>query len=471
MNIDNLTILGPHWSELRDLVLGVPGAERAAYLLLGRSQRAQDPWTGGPLQRLVTHDVIAIPSDQMASAGPDHITWSTDSFVALLKRAKEEGLIPAIVHSHVRGPATFSQQDDENEPHLVRLARNRNGPADGMVSLLVTHDGDVRARHWIDDTQNVVVDKVTVLGDQLTANPANRSLCESDPALHRQALAFGEPFNARLNGLTVGVVGAGGTGSAVIMLLARLGIRRLVAFDRDPVETTNLNRLHGATIEDALEGRLKVEVAKREAERNGLGTVVKAVPLWIDDPSCRNALKSCDVIFGCTDDHSGRLFLNRLAFFYGIPVIDVGLAIKVSEDEPPVVQDLSARVSLIQPGEPCMLCRGMVDPRRAAEQDLRRRDPDEFQRRKAEAYVIDGGDPSPAVVTFTTSAAAMAVDELIDLLVRFRRPSPRPSEWRRRFHLMRDSAQLNHAQPTCQICASRMNWGRGDVDPFLDRVG
>lgn len=50
---------------------------------------------------------------------------------------------------------------------------------------------------------------------------------------------------------------------------------------------------------------------------------------------------------------------------------------------------------------------------RAVAEGLRRNDLAEFQRRKAEAYVDGGGDPAPAVVTFTTSIACAAVDELI----------------------------------------------------------
>lgn len=52
-----------------------------------------------------------------------------------------------------------------------------------------------------------------------------------------------------------------------------------------------------------------------------------------------------------------------------------------------------------------MICRGISDPVRARDEDLKRRDPVEFERRKAEAYVMGAGNPAPAVVTFPTFAA------------------------------------------------------------------
>jgi molybdopterin/thiamine biosynthesis adenylyltransferase len=469
--VSDLTILGPHWALLRDLVLGASDREQAAYLLLGEAGVGADPWHGRAVRRLITHDVIAIPAGEVESADREQITWSTDSFVALLGKAKDEGLIPAVVHSHVPGPARFSARDDGNESLLLRLTKNRNGSSASLGSLLLTHGSGACARLWEMETAPLDIGAVRILGDRLSILPAVHVKTAPDEAFHRQALAFGDAFNFKLRNASIGVVGCGGTGSAVVMLLARLGVARLVLIDRDHVERTNLHRLHGATMEDASAKRLKVEVARREVERIGFGTRVAVFSEWVDAAACRDALKACDAIFGCTDDDSGRMFLNRLAYFYGIPIIDMGLAIKVSNDDPPRVQDLSGRVTVIQPGEPCLICRDIVDPRLASEQDLRRRNPEEFERRKAEAYVIDGGDPNPAVVTFTTSVAAMAINELIDLLVGYRKGSSRPSEWRRRFHLMRDSGVDGAPAGTCPVCASRSYWGRGDVEPFLDRVG
>ena len=127
---------------------------------------------------------------------------------------------------------------------------------------------------------------------------------------------------------------------------------------------------------------------------------VRVVPMrcWVADPALRDALKACDVIFGCTDDHDGRLLLNRLAYFYLSPVIDMGLAIEPKPDGDGM-RDLSGRVTVLTPGAPCLLCRGIVDPVIARDDDLKRRNPSEYERRKKEAYVRGGGNLAPGVVT------------------------------------------------------------------------
>lgn len=47
-------------------------------------------------------------------------------------------------------------------------------------------------------------------------------------------------------------------------------------------------------------------------------------------------------------------------------------------------------------------------PVTARDEDLGRRNPEEYKRRKREAYIRGGGNPSPAVVTFTTATASMS---------------------------------------------------------------
>jgi hypothetical protein len=76
----------------------------------------------------------------------------------------------------------------------------------------------------------------------------------------------------------------------------------------------------------------------------GLGVQVKPYQAWVGDPECRDTLKACDIIFGCTDDHAGRLLLNRFAYYYIMPVFDMGLAIEVSSANPPRIQALDRRV-------------------------------------------------------------------------------------------------------------------------------
>ena len=469
MSAVDLTIREADLDELRGLVVREDGFEAAAYILCGKSRIRSDPWEWRSRYRLTVHAILPIPSEDAISASEQHVTWSTASYIKLLKRAQDERLLPGIVHTHPRGPARFSAQDDSNEKDLLQTARNRNGDQAELTSVLLTGKGEVTARLWPDTRVPVDAVAVQVVGRRLAVHSQ-----AADPAdidfLARQALAFGPALNARLRTMRIGVVGCGGTGSAVAMLLARLGVGQLALFDADIVEVTNLNRLHGARRADADAMRPKVDVVACEIAKLGLG--VRAVPVrhWIGDPCCRDALKACDVIFGCTDDHDGRMLLNRLSHFYLIPVIDMGLAIDPRPDGRGF-RDMTGRITVLFPGAPCLLCRGIVDPVAARDEGLQRQAPEEYERRKREAYVRGGGNPAPAVVTFTTATACLAVDELLDALTGFRSPQGWVWQRTRRFDCLADRRPGGMSRPDCPVCSSRDDWGRGDVEPFLDRAG
>lgn len=469
MMLVDITLQERHIDALRALVLRDDGVEAAAYVLCGENRVASDPWERRARRRLTSYEVLPIPHADEVSASAQHVTWSTSSFVRLLRRAKDEGLIAGIVHAHPYGPSRFSDQDDRNEQELARLARNRNGKEAALLSVLMTDAGDVRARLWPDQHTPIDASVIRVVGQRLTFHGAQKLAYDLD-AFTRQALAFGPEVNARLRALRVGIVGCGGTGSATAMLLARLGVGQIVLFDDDIVDVTNLNRLHGARRADADAMRPKVEVVAREIAELGIG--VRVIPMlgWINNPAARDALKACDIIFGCTDDHDGRLLLNRLAYFYLIPVIDMGLAIDPAQ-EGQRMRDLSGRVTVLTPGAPCLLCRGIVDPVTARDEDLRRRNPEEYERRKREAYVRGGGNPAPAVVTFTTATACMAVDELLQGLTDFRGAEGWVWQRTRRFDLMQDRRPGAVQNPDCPVCSDTVYWGRADVEPFLDRAG
>jgi molybdopterin/thiamine biosynthesis adenylyltransferase len=462
----SIVLTEEHEAALVDEVLGTPGVEGAAYVLFRPSRIAFDPWDRRSHTRLLSREVIPVAASDKVSADGVHVTWQTNGFVTLMQRAARENLILGIVHSHPHGPDSFSEQDDRNERELFRSLRNRNGTDAKFVSLLFTGERMVRARIWQYPQHETDARCITVIGDRFAFHrpevPATAS-----PAFARQALAFGPALVQTMRGLRAGIVGAGGTGSATAMLAARAGIGQIAIFDEDIVETTNLNRLHGASQADADLMRYKADVVAAEIGRLGLGARVVAIKSWVDNAHARDALKSCDVIFCCTDDHSGRLFLNRLAYFYLIPVIDMGLAMAVTQ--PPArlrMADISARVTTLLPPEPCLMCRGAVDLGIAAEEDLRRQNPTEYDRRKREAYVRGEGNPNPAVVTFTTEVACMAVNELLNRLTSFRR-KPMGSEIRRRFLYSEDRATTATPKPSCPVCGSPACWGLGDVEPFL----
>lgn len=462
----DITLLKPHEEALRTLLHREDGSEAAAYILFGTADIETDPWTHQPRTRLISHEVVPITTDEMVSSSSVHVTWSTQGFMRLLGAAKQRNLVPGLVHTHPNADAFFSAQDDRNEAELARTAFNKGNY--GLASLVFGQHDAIAGRLWTSMKTTLSTSSISVIGRQINIRSMKSEATET-PILARQAALFGKDFNPMIRSLRVGVIGCGGTGSAVVSLLTRLGVGHLALIDNDTIDTTNLNRVHGSRAVDVAEGKAKIDILAREIEAFGLGNQVVTRKAWVGDPSLRDTLRSCDVLFGCTDDNQGRLTLNRFAHYYGIPLIDLGLRMRSAKSG--VDYDMAGRVTTILPGNPCLMCLGVVSAQRAAAEGLQRADPKEFERRKSEAYVEGGGDPAPAVVTFTTSIACAAVDELMQGLTGFRGADGMTHNRIRRFDRVEDRAMTCRPLTACPVCDTKVIWGRGDVAPFLGVIG
>lgn len=465
-----LTFQHEHLDAVRDQVLDATGAEGITYVLCGRADVKYDPWTNQPYRHYLSREVVALNAADIVSVSSVHIQARTRTFASLLKRAREEDLTILVAHSHPEGAAQFSKQDDQDEPRLIELANHRNGPNAEVISLIVTGDGEVTARVWLSPTQWRAVSLIKVLGQRWVLHYPGRFCQHTKAEFQRQALAFGPALTRDIQTLRFGIVGSGATGSAVGLLLGRMGALKLACFDKDNAEVSNQNRLHGSSPRDIKNAVPKVMIIKRMVDAMGFGANVQAFPNWVNDPTSRSALLSCDVIFGCTDDHDGRLFLNRIAYFYLIPVIDMGIGIDVSGTDEPRVLDAASRVTVLQPGYPCLVCRNVIDTQIAREEILQRTNPEEYRRQEQEAYVRGGGNAAPSVVTFTTDVACMAMDELLHRLTGYRRVGSIAHRVRK-YLLAADKTPGRKSRTGCQICDDLTIQGRGDMIPFLDRVG
>jgi len=113
-----------------------------------------------------------------------------------------------------------------------------------------------------------------------------------------------------------------------------------------------------------------------------------------------------------------------------------------------------------------------VNPIKAREESLKRTDPEEYKKQKVEAYVTGEGNPQPAVITFTTETATMAVNELLQRLTGFRKEAMFDHYINRVHILFEDKKDYRKPGPPinedCPICSLRDYWGIGDITPFLD---
>ena len=475
MTVRDLTMTAAQVARLRDECNLTGPLEGACQILCGTSLVDTTPWSPSghfsPDLRLTVHRIDSLPAARIRQRDTS-VSWDMDCYIKLLRKAREQNLHPGICHSHPNSASSFSHQDDENECHLRDILQRRNrNKSQVLISVLFRGDGQVEARVWPSTGKPEMI-SVRVLGDTLWEAKSNNTY--SGPRvdstyLDRQDLSIGEATVERLQTLRVAVVGCGGTGSAVSVLLSRAGIGRLLLLDADIVTETNLNRLHGSTRHDFVNKRTKVSVLKDHIVQMGLGTEIAICQKPLADATTARLLRSCDVIFGCTDDHLGRLILNRFAYFYYVPVIDMGLSVDPHNEFR--TAHISGRVTVLRPGVACLLCREVVNPRLAREQGLCLNRPDEYARQVKAGYITDSDTPTPVIGTFTTETAAAAVNELLAGVGGLRGNKGWASERRIRYDLDRIIRAGCEPRSDCSICANEDYWGLGDVQPFLDLGG
>lgn len=147
------------------------------------------------------------------------------------------------------------------------------------------------------------------------------------------------------------------------------------------------------------------------------------------------------------------------------------MGVLIDPNEEGGYDSFDGRVTVIQPGYPCQVCRQLISPQKMLEEATLRNDPDRYEQYRRAGYVAGSGDPSPAVVTFTTEIAAVAVNELLHRLTGFRGPQGHCAERVRRFDWIKDSDIVpgGKRNPNCPLCALRKFDGRGDMTPFLNQ--
>lgn len=453
------TFLESHYEELRKHLIREDGKERAAFIISGRSSTIDD-------ERFISKELILLDKNDLLTSEQYQVSWNNDLFIQALKSVELKRLAVVVIHNHGGDYKQFSSIDDEGEFHLFRLAFNRNAGDKPYASLIMMGDGSLIGRAWKPDLTNQAITKFRIIGKRIRLDYQDRrDTYESNEAFQRQSLAFGQSLNKDLSKLKISVVGSGATGSATAILLARLGVGELCLIDKDTLETTNLNRVHGATYSDV--GKAKVDILENHIKSFGLGTKVSTVKDWVSSLESIEHLKSSDVIFGCTDDHAGRILLNRFAYFYLVPVIDMGLVISVTKSNPPKIQDLQGRISYLFPGSDCLITKGIINQDNAIAENLLRNNPKTYEGLKKEAYVVGEGNPAPSVVTFTTQIAAMAVNSFLNRIVGFNECDLPPQKilfFHRNTEINPGNVDENH----CRICGEKSYWGRGDMQPFLD---
>lgn len=415
--------------------------------------------------RLIGREVIWVPPGFYERQTHNSLRISSQGFVPALGRAEEIEATPIFFHIHPGrdGDPHPSNWDNIVDADLVEPFRIRSGSEVYGSIIFSTAEKLFRfTGRGRDGERDFQVDRIAVSGDRtayISSEDTKRHRVA--PLFDRQVRAFGGAVQMALSSLTVGVVGCGGTGSAVAEQLVRLGVRDFLLLDPDALADSNVTRVYGSTPDQV--GQPKVKVLADHLQRIAPDVNVTAIEALVTEEPAARTLTGCDVIFGCTDDNAGRLTLSRLASYYLIPLIDCGVLIS---SENGTIQGIDGRVTVQTPGAACLVCRNRVDLARAAAERL---DPAERRLRQDEGYAPELGNIEPAVVTFTSIVASQAVSELLERLTGYG-PEPVPTEVLFRAHDREMSTNLHapHHGHYCDPSAGVL--GRGDTDPFLGRL-
>jgi molybdopterin/thiamine biosynthesis adenylyltransferase/proteasome lid subunit RPN8/RPN11 len=415
--------------------------------------------------RLLARELHEV-GDEYCDRHADEMTVSSAGWVHALGRAEALGAAAVWVHSHPAGDPTPSRRDATVDGHLAGPFSVRSG-SPTFASLVVAPSDSATAFTFTGRVQRAErgfpITRCLVVGSRMRVEASYDSPPEtSQTSLYdRQVRAFGGELQRTLGTLRVGLAGCGGTGSAVAEQLARLGVRNLIAIDPDVLSESNTTRVYGSDLTKI--GQPKVQVLADHVQMIAPVARVTAIIGKVTEEAIARQLADCDVVFGCTDDEAGRMVLSRLASYQLVPVIDCGVLI---DSDGGTVKGIHARVTVMHPGAACLLCRGRVDPALAAAELAPR---DEHTRLVREGYAPELPGVEPAVVAYTTLAAALAVGELLERLVGYG-PSPAPSELLARLHEREMSTNSQPCRPGhyCDPAAGLI--GAGDTAPFLGQA-
>lgn len=124
----------------------------------------------------------------------------------------------------------------------------------------------------------------------------------------------------RLKNATIMVVGAGAIGNELVKNLTLLGIGKILIFDMDGIENTNLTRSVLYRAKDV--GRYKAEVAAERAMEINPDVKAKAFVSNIIDDVGLGVFRRMDVVLGGLDNREARLSINQSCYKVNKPWID-----------------------------------------------------------------------------------------------------------------------------------------------------
>ena len=322
-----------------------------------------------------------------------------------LAEEQNSSLIFVHTHPHPLHPATFSFIDEKTNRELFdNLEQILDEP---LGSFVFSRHGICGIMHKNGKTKPV--SRIMVSGHILNEydGVGFESKTKLNKKFDRQYNAIGKLQQKTLQNMTVSVVGAGGTGSAVAVQLARMEVRNLQLFDHDIITETNVPRVYGSTDNDC--GKSKVQVLKNHI-KSFSKTKVDTFQADITKSDVTDALLDSDVIFACTDNLTSRDKLNDISIKYSIPLVDIGCRIDLNKQK--IIEQAIIKVQVVTPEDACLWCTESLNAKIILQESFS----DKEKQSLAKEGYYDSITNQPSIISLTTRAASMGVDKLLSLI-------------------------------------------------------
>ena len=486
MIANTVRITSGHFKTLRDYILSDHNTESAVFLVAGFFQNDHG-------LHFTVRDVLIPQDGDYNFRSGSHLEMSPLFFNKAISGAERSNTTVIQCHSHPssKNDLQYSQSDFTGESLSSKTVYDCLGKKP-MGSMLFGHDSII-GRVWMSPgTDPMRLDQLRIVDrhmhfQQLRGTEARTSCSIGQHATYRasrsveimdrlrlffsrnskneqeggidaelfdrQIRAFGLKGQELLSGLDIGIVGTGGTGSAVAEQLARAGVKKFTLVDHDRFSKSNMTRLYGSYADTA--DLHKVRIIRDNIRRIEPRSTVRCI---VDDVISQRVLaklKNCDVIFSCTDRHAPRSVLNELAHQFFIPVIDMGVGIDATNGR---IDGGSVRVTLSSPSLPCLYCIGIINPDHILAESLSK---NERESRQMMGYIPQLDDDVPSVIELTTLAASYAVFMMKDLFFNIMESNSNM--------LLVDIKSLRSSMLMASVkddCVCAMRYGTGDYSPL-----
>ncbi|MEL6511745.1 MAG: ThiF family adenylyltransferase [Pseudomonadota bacterium] len=409
--VHEATIKFPHtWlSSLRSELLNDLSREHFC-ILLGK----REEYDGGFVINVIEPLIPGPRAYQSNSLG--HVTPRKDFILYALSELQDrydvDTLIDVHTHPFSEGPVHFSGIDDRDEVAFSKFFYENFD--DLTYASIVFSQTEFSARVWSENNTHPTFAGISCPTPKEEIRDSEQSWISAQDVeedfYNRTLLALGRDTVQKIaDARNIVIVGLGGLGSVIAEDLAHMGFGKLTLIDHDTVERTNLNRIVGATWQDAEDNLLKVDAVKNHLLSIRPDLDVETISERIQDIEVDDRIALSDWIIIATDSHSSRFYCQELAFKYFIPFVSAGVSITVEDH---AISDYSGEVIVVRPGDRiCLNCLGRINlTKKAAEENQGNAIGDKLASRYVEGAIVK----EPAVKTLNSVIGALAVEELLN---------------------------------------------------------